>query len=33
VETFTVPHDAQDPVAYLLRTSSGNIGFVTISGM
>jgi phosphoribosyl 1,2-cyclic phosphodiesterase len=32
VETFTVPHDAQDPVAFLLRTASGSIGFVTDLG-
>jgi phosphoribosyl 1,2-cyclic phosphodiesterase len=32
VETFTIPHDAQDPVGYLLRTSAGNIGFLTDLG-
>jgi phosphoribosyl 1,2-cyclic phosphodiesterase len=32
VETFSIPHDAQDPVGYLLRTSSGNIGFATDLG-
>src|SRR5258707_14605054 len=32
VETFTIPHDAQDPVGFLLRTSSGNIGFLTDLG-
>lgn len=32
VETFSVPHDAQDPVGFLLRTSSGNIGVVTDLG-
>ena len=32
VETFTVPHDAQDPVGFLLRTSAGNIGFLTDLG-
>jgi len=32
VETFSVPHDAQDPVGYLLRTSAGNIGFLTDLG-
>ena len=32
VETFSVPHDAQDPVGYLLRTSGGNIGFLTDLG-
>ena len=32
VETFTIPHDAQDPVGYLLRTPAGNIAFVTDLG-
>lgn len=32
VETFSVPHDALDPVGFLLRTPSGNIGFVTDLG-
>jgi phosphoribosyl 1,2-cyclic phosphodiesterase len=32
VETFSVPHDAQDPVGFLLRTATGNIGFVTDLG-
>jgi phosphoribosyl 1,2-cyclic phosphodiesterase len=32
VETFAVPHDAQDPVGFLLRTSAGNIGFLTDLG-
>jgi phosphoribosyl 1,2-cyclic phosphodiesterase len=32
VDTFTIPHDAQDPVGYLLRTHAGNIGFVTDLG-
>jgi phosphoribosyl 1,2-cyclic phosphodiesterase len=32
VETFTVPHDAQDPVGFMIRTSAGNIGFVTDLG-
>jgi len=32
VETFDVPHDAQDPVGFLLRTSGGNIGFLTDLG-
>ncbi|HOX58780.1 MAG TPA: MBL fold metallo-hydrolase [Candidatus Paceibacterota bacterium] len=32
VETFSIPHDAQDPVGYLLRTSAGNIGFLTDLG-
>ena len=32
VETFTVPHDAYDPVGFLIRTDSGNIGFLTDLG-
>jgi phosphoribosyl 1,2-cyclic phosphodiesterase len=32
VETFTVPHDAQDPVGFLLKTVNGNIGFLTDLG-
>jgi len=32
VETFTVPHDAQDPVGFLLQTVAGNIGFLTDLG-
>jgi phosphoribosyl 1,2-cyclic phosphodiesterase len=32
VETFPIPHDAQDPVGFLLRTSSGNFGFATDLG-
>lgn len=32
VETFTIPHDAQDPVGFMLRTSDGNIGFLTDLG-
>lgn len=32
VETFSVPHDAQDPVGFLLRTPAGNIGFLTDLG-
>jgi phosphoribosyl 1,2-cyclic phosphodiesterase len=32
VETFPVPHDAQDPVGFLLRTSEGNIGLLTDLG-
>ena len=32
VETFPIPHDAQDPVGFMLRTSSGNIGFATDLG-
>jgi phosphoribosyl 1,2-cyclic phosphodiesterase len=32
VETFSVPHDAQDPVGFLLRTSVGNLAFLTDLG-
>ena len=32
VETFSIPHDAADPVGYLLRTTHGNIGFLTDLG-
>lgn len=32
IETFAVPHDAQDPVGFLIRTTSGNIGFLTDLG-
>jgi phosphoribosyl 1,2-cyclic phosphodiesterase len=30
--TFSVPHDAMDPVGFLLETSAGNIGFLTDLG-
>jgi phosphoribosyl 1,2-cyclic phosphodiesterase len=32
VETFPVPHDAQDPVGFLLHTRNGNIGYATDLG-
>jgi phosphoribosyl 1,2-cyclic phosphodiesterase len=32
VESFSVPHDAQDPVGFLLRTNEGNLGFLTDLG-
>jgi phosphoribosyl 1,2-cyclic phosphodiesterase len=32
VETFTVPHDAQEPVGFLLRTAAANIGVLTDLG-
>lgn len=32
VENFSIPHDAQDPVGFLLRTPEGNIGFLTDLG-
>jgi phosphoribosyl 1,2-cyclic phosphodiesterase len=32
IESFSVPHDAYDPVGFLLRTTGGNIGFLTDLG-
>jgi len=32
VDTFAVPHDANDPVGFLLHTPSGNIGILTDLG-
>lgn len=32
VETFSVPHDAYDPVGFLFRTAAGNVGFLTDLG-
>jgi phosphoribosyl 1,2-cyclic phosphodiesterase len=32
VETFNVPHDAQDPVGFVLRSTAGKIGFLTDLG-
>ncbi len=32
VETFSIPHDAQDPVGFLLRAPAANIGFATDLG-
>ncbi|HEY3914881.1 MAG TPA: MBL fold metallo-hydrolase [Verrucomicrobiae bacterium] len=32
VDTFSVPHDAYDPVGFLVRTAAGNIGFLTDLG-
>ena len=32
VETFSVPHDAYDPVGFLLRTNGVSIGFLTDLG-
>jgi phosphoribosyl 1,2-cyclic phosphodiesterase len=32
VESFEIPHDAQDPVGFLVRTSTANIGFLTDLG-
>ena len=32
VDTFDVPHDALDPVGFLIHTAAGNIGFLTDLG-
>jgi phosphoribosyl 1,2-cyclic phosphodiesterase len=32
VDAFSVPHDAHDPVGFLLRTEAGNIGLLTDLG-
>lgn len=32
VDTFSIPHDAYDPVGYLFRTPYGNVGFLTDLG-
>jgi phosphoribosyl 1,2-cyclic phosphodiesterase len=32
IDTFNVPHDAYDPVGFLLRTPCGNVGFLTDLG-
>ena len=32
VETFSIPHDAQDPVGFFIRTAAGNFGFATDLG-
>jgi phosphoribosyl 1,2-cyclic phosphodiesterase len=32
IETFSVPHDAQDPVGYVLHTTAGQVGFATDLG-
>ena len=32
VDTFSIPHDASDPVGFLLHTPSGNIGILTDLG-
>jgi phosphoribosyl 1,2-cyclic phosphodiesterase len=32
VDTFDIPHDAADPVGYLLHTPAGKIGFLTDLG-
>lgn len=32
VDTFSIPHDAYDPVGFLVHTNEGNIGFLTDLG-
>jgi phosphoribosyl 1,2-cyclic phosphodiesterase len=32
VDTFSIPHDSQDPVGFLVRTTAGNFGFATDLG-
>jgi len=32
VETFSIPHDAAEPVGFLLRTTAGTVGFATDLG-
>jgi phosphoribosyl 1,2-cyclic phosphodiesterase len=32
VDTFAIPHDAQDPVGFLIHTAAGNVGFATDLG-
>jgi len=32
VEAFAIPHDAQDPVGFIIRTEAGNFGFATDLG-
>lgn len=32
IDTFSIPHDAYDPVGFLLRTPAGNIGYLTDLG-
>lgn len=32
IDTFSIPHDAIDPVGFLLRTTEGKIGFLTDLG-
>ena len=32
IETFSIPHDAQDPVGFLIRAGAVNIGFLTDLG-
>ncbi len=32
IQTFSIPHDAQDPVGFLLHTAAGKVGFATDLG-
>jgi phosphoribosyl 1,2-cyclic phosphodiesterase len=32
IETFSIPHDAQDPVGFILRTAAGTVGMATDLG-
>ena len=32
VDSFSVPHDAHDPVGFLVRTSAGNFGGTRVAG-
>jgi phosphoribosyl 1,2-cyclic phosphodiesterase len=32
IETFSIPHDAQDPVGFVLHHAAGNVGFATDLG-
>jgi len=32
IDTFSIPHDAQDPVGFLLHTACGNVGIATDLG-
>ncbi|EEF61096.1 MBL fold metallo-hydrolase [Pedosphaera parvula] len=32
IETFSIPHDASDPVGFFMRTTAGQIGFLTDLG-
>lgn len=32
IQTFSVPHDAMDPVGFLLNTTAGSLGFLTDLG-
>ncbi|MFO1498077.1 MAG: MBL fold metallo-hydrolase [Verrucomicrobiota bacterium] len=32
IDTFSVPHDAHDPVGFLIRTTTGNVGVLTDLG-